>query len=140
MENDLTIKPGTSAQEMGQSKLGRLLVVDDEAQVLNPLCEILSECGYDVEGFTSATEGLKALKNQAFDLLLADLIMPEMDGVSLLKTALEIDPQIVGIIITGNATIQTVVEAMKGGAFDYILKPVEFRTLMPILSRAMMVR
>jgi len=140
MENDLTIKPGTSAQEMGQQKLGHLLVVDDEAQVLNPLCEFLSEFGYDAEGFTSATEGLKALKNQTFDLLLTDVIMPEMDGVSLLKTALEIDPQMVGIIITGNGTIETAVEAMKVGAFDYVLKPVEFRTLMPILSRAMSVR
>ena len=140
IENNRITKPGTSAQEMVQPKLGHLLVVDDEAQVLNPLCEILSEFGYDIEGFTSAAEALEALKNQAFDLLLTDLIMPEMDGVSLLKTALEIDPQMVGIIITGNGTIQTAVEAIKVGAFDYVLKPVEFRTLMPILSRAMSVR
>ena len=124
----------------GQPKLGRLLVVDDQVDVLNPLCEILSKFGYDATGVTSASEALKELKNQSFDLLLTDLIMPEMDGVSLLKTASEMDPQIVGIIITGNGTIQTAVEAIKGGAFDYVLKPVEFRTLMPILSRAMMVR
>jgi len=124
----------------GQPKLGRLLVVDDQVDVLNPLCEILSKFGYDATGVTSASEALKELKNQSFDLLMTDLIMPEMDGVSLLKTASEMDPQIVGIIITGNGTIQTAVEAIKGGAFDYILKPVEFRTLMPILSRAMMVR
>jgi len=142
MENDLKIKSETGAQLVGQQRLGHLLVVDDEAQVLDPLCEILSEFGYHVTGLTSAKEAMEALKDkdQAFDLLLTDLIMPEIDGVSLLKTALEIDPQIVGIIITGNGTIQTAVEAMKGGAFDFILKPVEFRTLLPILSRAMMVR
>jgi len=140
MENDLTIRPGVHAQETGQPRLGSLLVVDDQVDVLNPLCEILSKFGYDATGVTSASEALKELKNQPFDLLLTDLIMPEMDGVSLLKTALEMDPQIVGIIITGNGTIQTAVEAMKVGAFDYVLKPVEFRTLMPILSRAMMVR
>lgn len=140
MENDLTIKPGTSAQEMGRPKLGHLLVVDDEAQFLSPLCEILSEFGYQTTGFTSAAKAMEALKDQTFDLLLTDLIMPEMDGVSLLKTALEMDPQIMGIIITGDGTIQTAVEAMKVGAFDYVLKPVEFRMLMPILSRAMSVR
>jgi len=139
MENDLTIRPGVHAQEMGQPRLGSLLVVDDQVDVLNPLCEILSKFGYDATGVTSASEALKELKNQSFDLLLTDLIMPEMDGVSLLKTALEMDPQIVASHHRERYDPDRC-GGHEGSAFDYVLKPVEFRTLMPILSRAMMVR
>jgi DNA-binding NtrC family response regulator len=67
-------------------------------------------------------------------------MMPGMDGIQLLREALAIDPNLVGIIMTGQGTIQTAVEAMKIGAFDYILKPFDLQTLLPILSRAMEVR
>jgi DNA-binding NtrC family response regulator len=66
--------------------------------------------------------------------------MPEMDGIELLKKALEIDPNLIGIIMTGQGTIQTAVEAMKSGAFDYVLKPFRIQAMLPILDRAMAVR
>jgi two-component system response regulator AtoC len=66
--------------------------------------------------------------------------MPEMDGIEVLKAAMEIDPGIIGIIMTGYGSAQTAVEAMKAGAFDYLLKPFKFQMLLPILSRAMRVR
>jgi PAS domain S-box-containing protein len=122
---------------MIKSNLGRLLVVDDETETLTPLCDLLSEWGYEVTGYTSCRESLEALKKQDFDLLLADLVMPEMDGIELMKAAMEIAPLIVCIIITGKGTIQTAVEAMKISAFDYVLKPIEWKTFKPILSRAM---
>jgi len=125
---------------MNERKSGRLLVVDDETESLTPLRALLSEWGYEAAGYTSGKDALDALKKQDFDLLLTDLIMPEMDGVELLKAALKIKPHLVGIIMTGEGTIQTAVEAMKVGAFDYILKPLEFKLLRPILSRAMQVR
>jgi putative nucleotidyltransferase with HDIG domain/PAS domain S-box-containing protein len=125
---------------MIKSKSGHLLVVDDEVELLTPLCNLLSEWGYEVSAYTSGKGALEALKEQYFDLLLADLKMPEMDGIELLKAALEIDPNLVGIIITGKGTIQSAVEAMKIGAFDYVLKPPEFKMLQPILSRAMEIR
>jgi DNA-binding NtrC family response regulator len=125
---------------MSQQVLGRLLVVDDEVELTNALCETLSEQNYAVTGVTSGKEGLKALEKGSFDILLSDLMMPGMDGIALLREALAIDPQLVGIIMTGQGTVQTAVEAMKLGAFDYVLKPFKLQAMLPILSRAMQVR
>ena len=83
-----------------------------------------------------ARKGSKALAKQDFDLLLTDLMMPGMDGIELLRKALESDPNLVGIVMTGQGTIPTAVEAMKLGAFDYVLKPFNLQTMLPILARA----
>ena len=125
---------------MVSSTLGRLLIVDDEVELKTTLCETLSAQGYDVVGATSPTEALQAMQDLDFDLLLADLMMPEMDGVTLLRAALAIDASLVGIIMTGQGTVQTAVEAMKAGAFDYVLKPFRLQTLLLTLSRAIGVR
>jgi|GEM_PF-2224233 len=122
------------------SHQGSILVVDDEIDVLAPLCDFLSESGYKTVRCLSCKEALEALKTQEFDLLLADLVMAEIDGIELLKAALKIDPLLVGIIITGHGTIETALKAIKIGAFDYILKPLDFKTLNLVLSRAMKVR
>ncbi|MBC7816488.1 MAG: sigma-54-dependent Fis family transcriptional regulator [Planctomycetaceae bacterium] len=114
--------------------------MDDEVELMTALCETLSEQNYEVVGQRSGRDGLKALESQTFDLLLSDLMMPEMDGIQLLRQALEIDPQLVGIIMTGQGTVQTAVEAMKLGAFDYVLKPFKLQTILPILTRAMQIR
>jgi PAS domain S-box-containing protein len=119
---------------------GRLLIVDDEIETLTPLCDLLSEWGYEVAGHTSPKDALKELKEKDFDLLLTDLVMPEMDGIELIQAATKMDPHLVSIIITGKGTIQTAVEAMKTGAFDYLLKPIEWKMLRPVLSRAIEVR
>jgi two-component system, cell cycle sensor histidine kinase and response regulator CckA len=118
----------------------RLLIVDDEYELMAALVEALTARGYEAVGFTSGEEALKALQAEAFDLLLADLMMPGMDGVSLLRAALEMDPSLVGLIMTGQGTVQTAVEAMKVGAFDYILKPFKLRAILPVLKRALEVR
>jgi DNA-binding NtrC family response regulator len=125
---------------MAATKRGRLLIVDDEVVLLRALCETLTKQGYQTAGATSGPEGLKALEKEDFDLLLCDLVMPRMDGIELLRKALEIDPSLVGIIMTGQGTIPSAVEAMKAGAFDYTLKPFELPTLLPILARAMDLR
>jgi DNA-binding NtrC family response regulator len=125
---------------MATSDRERLLIVDDEYELMAALVEALTARGYEAIGFTSGEEALKALQTEAFDLLLADLMMPGMDGISLLRAALAIDPSLVGLIMTGQGTVQTAVEAMKVGAFDYILKPFKLRTILPVLSRALQVR
>jgi len=66
--------------------------------------------------------------------------MPEMDGIELLNASWEIDPDLIGIIMTGHGSIESAVDAMKAGAFDYLLKPFEFKMLLPICARAMKVR
>jgi PAS domain S-box-containing protein/putative nucleotidyltransferase with HDIG domain len=121
-------------------KVGRIMIVDDEVELMTALCEALAVQGYETMGFTTGADALKVLVEQDYDLLLTDLMMPEMDGIALLQAGLEIDPNLVGIIMTGHGTVQTAVEAMKTGAFDYVLKPFKLNTLLPLLSRAMEVR
>jgi DNA-binding NtrC family response regulator len=125
---------------MAKAKVGRLLIVDDEAELRSALCETLADEGYETVGAASGAEGLTALKRQDFDLLLCDSMMPGMDGIQVLRKALEIDPTLVGIIMTGHGTIPNAVEAMKVGAFDYVLKPFNLQTMLPVLARAMDMR
>jgi len=125
---------------MNSSAQARLLVVDDEAPHLKALCDTLTSQGYTVTGFTSAREALAALHGRSFDLVLTDLMMPEMDGITLLQRAQVKDSNLVGIIMKGEGTIATAVEAMKSGALDYILKPFRVSAVLPVLSRALSIR
>ena len=118
----------------------KILVVDDEVKLKTALVETLIEHGYEAAGYTSGHEALAALREQTFDVLITDLMMPEMGGIALLQAGLDIDPNLVGIIMTGQGTIETAVEAMKLGAFDYVLKPFKLQTFLPILTRAIQVR
>jgi DNA-binding NtrC family response regulator len=119
---------------------GRLLVADDEVELMTALCESLRDEGFDAVGVTGAGEALAELHAGEFDLLLSDLMMPGTDGIELLRQALGVDPNLVGIIMTGQGSIQTAVEAMKAGAFDYVLKPFRLQQVLPVLDRAMGVR
>ena len=119
---------------------GRILVVDDEIELVVALCDSLKAQGYDTVSLSSGKDALDLLNSQSFDLLLTDLMMPGMDGIPLLQAAFKIDPQMVGIIMTGQGTVSAAVEAMKEGAFDYILKPVKLQMLLPILTRALAFR
>jgi DNA-binding NtrC family response regulator len=125
---------------MTTSRKGRILVVDDEIELMKALCDSLGEEGFRVKGVSAAKAGLDELRRGDFDLLLSDLMMPEMDGIALLRQALQIDPNLIGIIMTGQGTVQTAVEAMKLGAFDYILKPFKLASILPTIVRAMDVR
>lgn len=119
---------------------GRILVVDDEVELMKALCDSLSDDGFRAKGISAPKAALDELRRGDFDLLLSDLMMPEMDGIALLQQALEIDANLIGIIMTGQGTVQTAVEAMKMGAFDYILKPFKLAAILPTLLRAMDVR
>ena len=125
---------------MFEDQLGHLLIVGDEREVLTPLCTVLSEAGYVTACFTSAVEALEELRRRPFDLLLTDLMLPGMDGHSLLRAALEVDPQLVGIIITGQGTTRAAAEAVDTCAFASVLKPLDSGMLLPVISRAMAVR
>jgi two-component system, sensor histidine kinase and response regulator len=115
----------------------RLLIVDDEAAQLRALSDTLRLEGYDTQGFSSGREALAILSADKFDLLLTDLMMPEMDGIALINAAKQIDPSLGAIVMTGHGTIDTAVRAMQGGALDYILKPFKLNAIMPIISRAL---
>lgn len=119
---------------------GRILVVDDEVELTNALVEMLNKQNYQAFGYTDGNQALEHLKEEPFDILLADLMMPAIDGITLLKSALQIDPNIVGLIMTGQGTVQTAVDAMKSGAFDYILKPFKLNTVLITLAKSLEVR
>jgi two-component system sensor histidine kinase/response regulator len=125
---------------MADISSARILVVDDEVRQMTALCDTLRDQGYDVTGFSSSTAGLEALQGSKFDLLLTDLMMPEIDGISLLRAAHEVDRDLVGVLMTGHGTIDTAVEAMKAGALDYILKPFKLSAVLPVLARALTMR
>jgi len=105
---------------MNESVAARLLIVDDEAALMTALCKTLELEGYVTTGFTSAREALKLLGEREFDILLTDLMMPEMDGIALIDAARQIDPELCAIVMTGHGTIDTAVLAMQRGALDYI--------------------
>ena len=121
---------------MNPAPLARILVVDDDAAQMRAVRDTLRDHGYETVGFTAGDEALAALRETGFDLLLTDLMMPGMDGVALLTAALRMDPQLVGILMTGKGTIETAVDAMKAGALDYVLKPIKLRSLLPAVARA----
>jgi DNA-binding NtrC family response regulator len=118
---------------------GRILIVDDERDVAEGLEVNLSRQGYDAKATTSGKQALQMIAKDRIALLLSDMMMPEMDGLLLLQEALKLDPQLVGIIMTGQATVQTAIDAMKIGAFDYLIKPFKFEAILPIVVRAMSV-
>ncbi|MFN2531332.1 MAG: response regulator [Pyrinomonadaceae bacterium] len=120
--------------------IGTVLVVDDEVELKNVLVQVLTTQGYQTVGFTNAAEALVALRDQSFDVLLTDLMMPGMDGIELLQAGLQIDPHLICILMTGQGTIQTAVDAMRLGAFDYVLKPFRMQTILPVLTRAVNMR
>src|SRR5947208_2508461 len=131
---------------MNPTPLARLLIVDDESAQVIALCHTLAAAGYATSGAGSGPEALCALRTAApdrataFDVLVTDLMMPDMDGIALLRAAQGIDPDLVGLVMTGHGTVDTAVAAMKSGALDYILKPFNLRTIIPVLSRALAVR
>ena len=118
----------------------RLLIVDDEAPLLRALCDTLEHEGYLTQGFTSGREAIAALREQSFDLLLTDLTMAELDGIALLRACREIDRELACIVMTGQGTIATAVDALRTGALDYVLKPFKVNNILPVLARALATR
>jgi DNA-binding NtrC family response regulator len=100
-----------------------VLVVEDDRIGLKSLCAILRKEPYKVETATSGEEALRLLNTRPFDLVLTDLVMEAIDGLSVLARAKERDPEIQVIVMTGFASVPTAIEAMKKGAFHYLQKP-----------------
>ncbi|MDH5466589.1 MAG: sigma-54 dependent transcriptional regulator [Candidatus Aminicenantes bacterium] len=105
------------------NKKTEILIVDDENIVRESLRDWLSAVGYKVETAESGEKALQIIKQKEIKIMLADLIMPGMDGIELMKKAKEIVPAILTVIITAHGTIQTAITAIREGAYDYIEKP-----------------
>ena len=114
----------------------RLAVLDDEQRMVDILEMVLRREGYEVRSFVEPEAALAALAKQPFDLLLTDLKMPGMDGIEVLRRAREIDPGIPVILMTAYATVQTAIQALRDGAFDYVQKPFDNDELKTLVRRA----
>jgi len=105
---------------------GSILIVDDEQEIRDSLSIILQEEGYDCTTSEDAESALIALEKGSFDIVISDIRMPGIDGIKLLEKTLEIAPQTIVVLITAYASVETAVQALRKGAYDYILKPLDF--------------
>lgn len=112
------------------------MIVEDRKEMRDFLSLSLQRGGYDTEGFSSAEEALRNLRNKRYLLLLTDLLLPGIDGYELMKKAKEIDPYIPVIIITAFGTVEKAVQAIKDGAFDFLTKPVDPEHLLHVVEKA----
>jgi DNA-binding NtrC family response regulator len=118
----------------------KILIVDDETKMRRVLQISLEEEGYSVREAKNGGEALKKLSEFSFDLVIADMKMPGISGVELLRKYKETDPSVNFIIMTAYGTVQSAVEAMKYGAFDYVLKPFDMDEMKIAVSRALDVK
>jgi len=113
-----------------------ILVIDDEKSIRNSLKDILEYEEHQVETAENGSKGIELLKNQTFDMVFCDIKMPEMDGLELLKQVKKIHLDIPIIMISGHGNIETAVEAIKIGAFDYIEKPLDLNRILITIKNA----
>jgi DNA-binding NtrC family response regulator len=113
-----------------------ILIIDDEKAIRKTLTEILSFEGYKIDEAADGEEGLKRFNEKAYDLVLCDIKMPKLDGIEFLEKAKMTNPDIPIIMISGHGNIDTAVEAVKKGAFDYISKPPDLNRLLITLRNA----
>jgi PAS domain S-box-containing protein len=122
------------------SHTATLLIVDDDEDEMAVLCEMMQATGYTATCFTSAEAALAALREQPFDLVLADLAMRGMDGSAFLRAAREIEPDLVGILMVTQNVAHAAVQALRINVQDFVIKPFSPDAVLPILGRALNVR
>ena len=114
----------------------KILITDDDMDLRELLTEAVRNWGYEVSVAKEGEEALRKLRMERFDIVITDLMMPGMDGLVLLQKIKELDKEILVIIITGYATIETAVKAIETGAYDYITKPFRLDELMIVIKNA----
>jgi len=118
-------------------KNSRILIAEDNDLSRENLTELLTLCSYEVKAVGNGKEAMDALNEDRFDLIITDLKMPHVDGLELLKFAKETNPDNIVIMITGYGTVNTAVDAMKLGAFDYVTKPLRDDLVKLTVARAL---
>ncbi|MBV7532281.1 sigma-54 dependent transcriptional regulator [Chitinophaga sp. sic0106] len=117
--------------------MANILIIDDEKSIRKTLTEILSYEGYKVDEAADGQEGFKMFQGKQYDAVLCDIKMPKMDGLEFLEKAREVNPDIPIIMVSGHGNIDTAVDAVKKGAYDYISKPPDLNRLLITLRNAM---
>ena len=113
-----------------------ILIIDDERAIRKTLSEILSFEGYKIDEAQDGEEGLNLYRQKTYDVVLCDIKMPKIDGMEFLQKAMESNPDVPIIMISGHGTIETAVEAVKKGAYDFIQKPPDLNRLLITLRNA----
>ncbi len=119
------------------AKRAEILLVDDEEALCTAAEKILAKEGYRVSSIHTALEGLAKFETDGADLLITDLMLPDLDGIALLKRAKELRPTVEVIVISGHGTVEKAVEAMRLGAYDFISKPLDRTALIKAVSKAL---
>ncbi len=117
--------------------MASILIIDDEKAIRKTLSEILSYEGYKIDEAGDGEEGLKKFGEKTYDLVLCDIKMPKLDGIEFLERSKDINPDVPIIMISGHGNIETAVEAVKKGAYDYISKPPDLNRLLITLRNAL---
>ncbi|MBW1671658.1 MAG: response regulator [Deltaproteobacteria bacterium] len=114
----------------------RVLIVDDEKEFVELVSQRLTMRDYDVTAAFSGEEALQTVKNYNFDIVVLDVLMPGIDGIETLREIKRIKPLTEVILLTGHAAVDTAIEGMKLGAYDYLTKPCEISDLVTKLNKA----
>jgi response regulator RpfG family c-di-GMP phosphodiesterase len=117
-------------------KVASILVVDDEPEINNVLCDLLNG-QYRCESAGSAEEALALLHEQSFNLVISDITMSGMSGLEMVPHVQAVSPQTVVVLVSGAQTIESAIEAIRAGAFDYIMKPFDLRQVEAVVERAL---
>lgn len=117
--------------------MSKILIIDDERSIRNTLKDILEYEKHEVDEAADGTEGLKMAEKQKYDVILCDIKMPKMDGIEVLEKLQELNSDIPVVMISGHGTIDTAVDAIKRGAFDYISKPPDLNRLLITVRNAL---
>ena len=125
-----------TTQDTQSGTAGQLLVVEDDDSLREVLTFNLEEAGFEVTAVASGTEGLEAYEADAFDVVITDLRMPQIDGMELLDRLVDRDPLAVVVMVTAFGSKDRAIEAMRRGAFHYVEKPVNKRTLLAVIETA----
>src|SRR5216684_7394931 len=116
--------------------MAKVLVVDDEANLRKVLATMLRRTGYDVTVAADGEQGLAEFLKSGADIVVTDLVMPKMGGMELLRSVNSSNPDVPVIIITAHGTVDSAVEAIKLGAFDYITKPFDQAEIQAVVAKA----
>jgi len=113
-----------------------ILVVDDDDTLRKTMSRLFEKKGFTVNTAGTGREGLNKIREMFYDLIILDIRMPEMDGIEVLEKIMELKPETTVVMISGHGNIETAVEAIKKGAFDFIVKPLDLNRLLITIRNA----
>jgi len=122
---------------IGKNVRERIIVIDDEKRMCDSLEELLTGSGFDVITFQGSDQAALEIQDGNFDLIISDIKMPGLSGLDILRMARTVDPQALVILMTAYGSLETALEAINQGAYDYLLKPIEFQQLELVVKRSL---